>query len=126
MIANVSICGFLLWLFDNFGLGISISVDPTLSATVLHLVAVFAVMGFVFWLLNSPIKWVIQKLSVPVNMLTLGLFSLVINVFIFYLFEWMINTYASPEIVVELGNFLQTLILSLVMSTGITVLKKIV
>ena len=126
MIANVVICGFLLWLFNNFQLGISISIDPTLSATIFHLIAVFAVMGFVFWFLNSPIKRVIQKLSFPVNMLTLGLFSLVINVFIFYLFERIMDTYASPDVIVDLGNFLQTLILSLIMTVGITILKKII
>ena len=125
-LANVAISGFLLWLLSYFKLGISISVDPELSVTIYHLIGVFAVLGFVFWILNSPIKWIIQKLSFPVNMLTLGLFSLVINVFIFYLFEWIMDTYVSPDVIVDLGNFLQTLVLSLIMTVGITILKKII
>ncbi|MDR3168347.1 MAG: phage holin family protein [Candidatus Peribacteria bacterium] len=126
LIANVVICGFLLWLCNHFQLGIAIEVSPELTSTWLHWVAVFVIMGFVFRLLNSPIKWVIQTLSFPVNLLTLGLFSLVINVLIFYLFAWVMSTYFAPDIVVQLGNLMQTLILSLIMSVGITILKKIV
>ena len=126
LIANVVICGFLLWLCNHFQLGIHIDINPDLTATWLHWVAMFVIMGFVFWLLNSPIKWVIQTLSFPVNMLTLGLFSLVVNVLIFYVFAWIMNTYFAPDIVVQLGNLLQTLILSLIMSVGITILKKII
>ncbi|MDR2541655.1 MAG: phage holin family protein [Candidatus Peribacteria bacterium] len=126
LIANIGICGFLLWLFYHFQLGIDITINPELTDTRLHRIAMFVIMGFVFWLLNSPIKWVIQTLSFPVNMLTLGLFSLLINVVIFYLFAWVMNTYFAPDIVVKLGNLLQTLILSLIMSVGITILKKIV
>ncbi|MDR0606769.1 MAG: phage holin family protein [Candidatus Peribacteria bacterium] len=126
LIANVVICGFLLWLCNHFQLGIHIEIDANLTETWLHRIAMFVIMGFVFWLLNSPIKWVIQTLSFPVNILTLGLFSLVINVFIFYLFAWIMSTYFAPDIVVQLENLLQTLILSLIMSVGITILKKIV
>lgn len=126
LIANIVICGFLLRLFNYFQLGITITIDPELTGTRLHLVAMFVIMGFVFWLLNSPIKWVIQTLSFPVNMLTLWLFSLVINVGIFYLFARVMNTYFSPDIVVSIGNLLQTVILSLIMSVGVMILKKIV
>jgi putative membrane protein len=126
LIANVVICGFLLWLCNHFQLGIHIEVNPELTSTWLHWVAMFGIMGFVFRLLNSPIKWVIQTLSFPVNLLTLGFFSLVINVFIFYLFVWVMRTYFAPDIVVQLGNLMQTLMLSLIMSVGITILKKIV
>jgi uncharacterized membrane protein YvlD (DUF360 family) len=59
-------------------------------------------------------------------MLTLGLFSLVINVLIFYLFAWIMNTYFAGDVTVVLGNIIQTLILSFIMTFGITVLKKIV
>jgi putative membrane protein len=83
-------------------------------------------MGGVFWVLNSPLKWIIQTLSFPVNMLTLGLFSLVINVAIFYLFEWVMNRYFAPDVKVQLGNILQTLVLSLIMAVGSGILKKIV
>ncbi|MDR0860379.1 MAG: phage holin family protein [Candidatus Peribacteria bacterium] len=126
LIANIVICGFLLRLFNHFQLGIDITVNPELTSTRLHRVAIFVILGFVFWLLNSPIKWLIQTLSFPVNMLTLGLFSLVINVAIFYLFSRVMNTYFAPDIVVKMGNLLQTLILSLIMSVGVTILKKIV
>jgi putative membrane protein len=126
LFANVVICGFLLWMFNYFKLGIEITINPALTATIFHLIAIFAILGLVFRLLNSPIKWIIQTLSFPVNILTLGLFSLVINVAIFYLFARIMNTYFSPDVVVQLGNLLQTLILSLIMSVGITILKKIV
>ena len=126
LIANVVICWFLLRLFDYFKLWISISVDSEIAVNIRKYVLMFVIMGFVFRLLNSPIKRIIKTLSFPVNMLTLGLFSLVINIAIFYLFARIMNRYFAPDIAVQLGNLIQTLILSLVMSVGIAILKKIV
>jgi len=121
----VFIYGFLLWLFNHFELGIQIIFDPAQRhVSTLHLLLLFVVLGCVFWLLNSPIKSIIKVLSFPVNMLTLGLFSFVINVLIFYVFQWVTTTYV-PGVEVILGTLLQTAILSFIMAIGSTILKKI-
>lgn len=132
LLANVIICGLLLFLFAYFELGILITfyevAIPDLSITgenILALVISFATLGFVFWILNSPIKSILKVLSFPVNALTLWLFSLVINVIIFYVFAWIATTYL-PDVSIQLGNIIQTLILSFVMALGITILKKFI
>ncbi|MDR0369242.1 MAG: hypothetical protein LBH96_01560 [Candidatus Peribacteria bacterium] len=78
LLANVIICGLLLFLFAYFELGILITfyevAIPDLSITgenILALVISFATLGFVFWILNSPIKSILKVLSFPVNALTL-------------------------------------------------------
>jgi uncharacterized membrane protein YvlD (DUF360 family) len=133
ILANILICGILLFIFAWFELGMQVYINDILLNTLpidtdmmLQLLMSFFCLGVVFRILNFPIKWIIQTLSFPVNVLTLGLFSLVINVFLLYLFARITNHYLAPEVVVQLGNLLQTLILSLIMSVGITILKKIV
>ena len=66
----------------------SFSVD-----TIVSLLIVFGVLGFLFWVINSPVKKILSILTIPVNVLTLGLFSLLLNVLVFYLFQYIANTY---------------------------------
>ena len=126
LLANVVICWFLLWLFSYFSFGISISLHHSANSDIVYFLTIFAILWFVFWLLNFPIKNILKILSFPVNTLTLWIFSLVINVVIFYLFTWICNTYSDGIVVVTLGNILQTLILSFAMTLGIGVLRKFV
>lgn len=132
LLANIIICGLLLFLFAYFELGVLITFHgvaiPNLAINgenILALIISFASLWFVFWILNSPIKSILKVLSFPINALTLWLFSLLINVVIFYLFAWIASTYL-PDVSVQLGNIVQTLILSFVMALGITVLRKLV
>ncbi|MBO4204189.1 phage holin family protein [bacterium] len=76
-------------------------------------------------MLNSPVKKILTLVSIPVNVLTLGLFSLVINMLIFYLFAGVINSYFSPDISVQLGTLLQVFILSIIMSVCSSFLSKL-
>ena len=126
LLANVLICWFLLWLFSYFSFGISISLSSSVSSDIVYFLIIFAVLWFIFWLLNFPIKKILKILSFPVNTLTLWIFSLVINVAIFYLFTRICNTYSDGVVEVALGNILQTLILSFAMTLGIGILRKFV
>ena len=126
LIANIVVCWILLYVFNYFWLGIKFTfANPNVESSIISLVWIFLMLGFVFWVFNSPIKWILKTLSCPVNFMTLWLASIVINVLIFYLFAYVVNNYLDRGVTVKLWEIWQTLILSFIMSIGITILTKI-
>lgn len=126
LIANIVVCGILLFLFDRFWIGISIDfVNTSATGSIVYLVWTFLVLWFVFWVFNSPIKRILKALSFPVNFITLWLMSIVINVLVFYLFAFVVNNYLDLWVAVKLWVIWQTLILSIIMWVSISVLTKI-
>ncbi len=126
LIANIVVCGILLFLFDRFWIGISIDfANASATESIVYLVWTFLVLWFVFWVFNSPIKRILKTLSFPVNFITLWLVSVVINVLVFYLFAFVVNNYLDLWVAVKLWAIWQTLILSVIMWVSISVLTKI-
>jgi len=72
--------------------------------------------------------WVIRKilkfLATPINMLTLGIASIIINMVILYLFQYIISQ-LDLGITVSLGSIEQTFILSIIITLLTLILKKI-
>lgn len=126
LIANVVICGALLFLFNYYSIWIKIDfANPEMQKSIITLVWAFLILGFVFRIFNSPIKWILKTLSCPVNFLTLWLASIAINVLVFYLFAYAVNNYLDLWMTVTLWEIWQTLILSFIMAIGIAILTKI-
>ena len=126
LIANIVVCWILLFVFNYYSIWIKFTfTDPSIENSVINLIWTFLVLGLIFWIFNSPIKWLLKTLSCPVNFLTLWLASIVINVLIFYMFAYVVNNYLDWGVVVKLWEIWQTVILSVIMSVGITVLTKI-
>ena len=86
---------------------------------------IFLFIGFLFWILDKIIKKVIKILTLPINFLTLGLFSIVINVWFIYLFQYVINTYFSNIAIVNLSWWIQVFIVSIVIWILNLALKKL-
>lgn len=127
LIVNVIVSGGLLflfgwWLWTNIGIKI-IFENPENS--ILKIIIVFLMLWLVFRIFNSPIKWILKTLSCPVNFLTLWLVSIAINVLIFYMFQYFVNTYSNWMIEVKLWEIWQTLILSFIMAICTSILTKI-
>ena len=74
---------FLLrWLFNGIALYLATRVVPGLSAPdTLGVIIAALVLG----LLNASIRWLLLILTLPINILTLGLFTLVVNAVMLYL-----------------------------------------
>ncbi len=133
LLLNIVIYSWLLWVFAYFELGMRIFVSkiPLQKlplddfSSLMNLWLTFLCLWIVFWLLNSPVKKILTLVSIPVNVFTLGLFSLVINILIFFLFEWVVNDFFAPEIRIQLGTLLQVFILSIIMSVSSSFLRKI-
>lgn len=126
LIANIVISWILLYVFNYYSIWIKITfADPNVEKSIFTLVWAFLVLWFIFWVFNSPIKWLLKIVSCPVNFITFWLASVVINVLVFYLFAYVVNTYLDWQVIVKLWEIWQTLILSIIMAMGITVLTKI-
>ena len=126
LIANVVICGALLFVFNYYSIWIKINfADPQTQQSIITLVWAFLILWFVFRVFNSPIKRILKTLSCPVNFLTLWLASIAINVLVFYLFAYAINNYLDLWMTVQLWEIWQTLILSFIMAIWIAILTKI-
>ena len=67
----------------------------------------------IFWFMNDVIKRVARAITLPIRILTLWLFNVVLNVWFFFIFEWIINTYVD-SITVELWSVIQIILLSIV------------
>jgi len=126
LIANIVISWALLYVFNYYSIGIKISFsNPEVEKSIISLVWAFLVLGLIFWVFNSPIKWILKTLSCPINFLTLWLASIIINVLVFYMFAYVVNTFLDWEVVVKLWEVWQTLILSFIMAISIAILTKI-
>lgn len=83
----VSICtiALLAWLFPNISYGSSITLIVT---------------GIVLTLLDKTIRPILKILFLPINVVTLGLFSLVINVFILYLVTYFVPGFVIDNVII--------------------------
>ncbi len=90
---------------------------------------VFLLLGLVFWIVNFGIKRVLHIITFPLKFLTLGISSIVINVGVFYFFQWFINENCNQFARVQLPSgdlgWVRVLILSVIISTVYALLSKI-
>lgn len=85
--------GFLIRVIVNaIAVGVAVWLVPGIevAATTETWVAV-ALLALFLSLLNSSIKPILHVLSLPVSILTFGIFALVVNTFVLYLASWMAN-----------------------------------
>jgi len=71
-----------LWLVDVMFTDISFMDTPALFIT-----------AIVFGLLNAVIKPLLLFFTLPINLLTLGLFTLIINAIVLELADWLIDSF---------------------------------
>lgn len=124
LVINIVISAGLLYLFNYYAIGIKIELVQ-IPDSLVSLIWIFLVLWLIFRIFNSPIKRILKTLSCPINFLTLWLLSLVINVLVFYLFQFAANLFFDGEVVVHLWAIWQTVILSFIMAIWISILKKV-
>lgn len=79
---------------------------------------IVVVAGTILWLINGLVRPVIKLITLPLTLVTLGLFSLVINTLMVMLTDWLV-----PGI--ELGGFWPSFALALVVSLLQVILSRI-
>jgi len=84
-LVRAALTGFALWVVTLLVGGISfVGGDTTLAR-----VGIIFVVGVIFGLVNAFIKPVVQLLSIPLYILTLGLIHIVINALMLMLTAWI-------------------------------------
>lgn len=73
-----------------------------------------------YWVMRKVLKF----LATPINMLTLGIASIIINMIILYAFQYVVSQ-LDLGITVSLGSIEQTFILSIIITILTLILKKI-
>lgn len=80
IVKKIALYSFSLWLTTFLAAGLVIK-DGILT---------FLVAGFVFYLLQRVLKPILQLITIPLNMATLGFFSLIINAVILYVLTMIV------------------------------------
>ena len=84
----------------------------------------FILLAILFWIVNNIVKWVLKFLSLPLTYLTFWSFTLVLNVVLLYIFEYVVNG-SWLWIVVKLWEFYYVVLLSFIASFIAFLIKKI-
>ncbi len=84
-LVRAALTGFALWVVTLLVGGIKfVGGDTTLQK-----VGIIFVVGIIFGLVNAFIKPIVQLLSIPLYILTLGLIHIVINAFMLWITAWI-------------------------------------
>jgi putative membrane protein len=82
---RAALTGFALWVVTKVVAGLSfVGGDTTLQR-----VGIIFVVGVIFGLVNAIIKPIVQILSIPLYILTLGLIHIVINALMLWITAWI-------------------------------------
>jgi len=102
----------LRWILNSFGLWVAVRIFGTgyADAEIAQNASIFLVGGLIFSIVNSIIRPIVIILSLPAILLTLGLFTIVVNGFMVY-----ISLLLTPGLQMTFGySILTGLVLSLV------------
>lgn len=80
----------------------------------------------IFWIINDIIRKVIQLVALPITVLTMGLFSFVINVWIIYAYKFIINNIDWLWVEIQLNWwFVNVLLIAFIIAIFNLLYKKI-
>lgn len=95
----------LHWIVSAAAIGVAAYLLPSVQVTLVAALVTAVVLG----LLNTVLKPILVILTLPVNILTLGLFTFVINALIIMLVSWAVPGF-------HVDGFLSALIFSVVLA----------
>ncbi len=88
-----------LWLAVMFVPGVKVELLPDSNFFGIHLTAqwqIFLLLGIVLGLLNYFLKPILKALALPLEIITLGLFSFVINMGLVWLIDYNFKEFSAP------------------------------
>jgi putative membrane protein len=99
LLSQIAAASLGLWLAASFVSGVKISLNPESNLFGIPLTGqwqIFLVLGVVLGLINIFIKPILKAITLPLRMLTLGAFSLAINMFLIWLLDKMFKELSAP------------------------------
>ncbi|WP_129668880.1 phage holin family protein [Phytoactinopolyspora endophytica] len=91
-IVRIIVNGLALWVATEIVSGVNITSDDSTSDRILT----FGVIALIFALVNAFIKPVVQLLTLPLFILTLGLFTFIVNALMLWLTGWIAEQLDVP------------------------------
>jgi putative membrane protein len=88
LLLRVAVNGVALWVAALIVPGISFGAQSSLTSEIISIAAV----GLIFGLLNAVVRPILFLLSLPLLILTLGLFTFVLNAIMLSLTSWVAET----------------------------------
>ena len=123
-IVRVLINGLALWIASWILPGLDISTTATTEAVAqggvtqgtdpLGIILAYLFIGLIFGLVNALVRPIVSLLSLPITILTLGLFTIVINAAMLYLTSWL-SSYTPVHFTID--SFLWTAVLAAIIIT---------
>ena len=124
---RVIINGLALWIASWLLPGLDISTTATTEAVAktgvsqgtdaAGIILAYLFIGLIFGLVNAFVRPVVSFLSLPITILTLGLFTVVINAAMLYLTSW-ISSYTPVHFTID--SFFWTAVLAAIIITVIS------
>ncbi len=75
-----------------------------------------AVVAVAFRVMERVVKRILKIVTVPLNVLTLGLAGFVVNVLLFFVLQAVLNVFSGGAVGIELGSLSDVAILSIALS----------
>ncbi len=126
-IVRVLINGLALWIASWILPGLDISTTATTEAVAqggvtqgtdpLGVVLAYLFIGLIFGLVNALVRPIVSLLSLPITILTLGLFTIVINAAMLYLTSWL-SSYTPVHFTID--SFFWTAVLAAIIITVVS------
>lgn len=91
ILVRLIVNGLALWVATEIIDGVTVTADST-SNQIITLLGV----ALIFGIINAVIKPIVTLLSLPLLILTLGLFTLVVNALMFWLTSWIADRLDVP------------------------------
>ncbi len=126
-IVRVLINGLALWIASWILPGLDISTSATTAAVAntgvtqgtetVGIVLAYLFIGLIFGVVNAFVRPLVSFLSLPITILTLGLFTIVINAAMLYLTSWL-SSYTPVHFTID--SFFWTAVLAAIIITLIS------
>ncbi|MGM9471938.1 phage holin family protein [Pseudarthrobacter sp. YS3] len=126
-IVRVLINGLALWIASWILPGLDISTSATTEAVAktgvtqgtdtIGIILAYLFIGLIFGVVNAFVRPLVSFLSLPITILTLGLFTIVINAAMLYLTSW-ISSYTPVHFTID--SFFWTAVLAAIIITLIS------
>jgi len=126
-IVRVLINGLALWIASWILPGLDISPTATTEAVAqsgvpqgtdpIGIILAYLFIGLIFGLVNALVRPIVSLLSLPITILTLGLFTIVINAAMLYLTSWL-SSYTPVHFTID--SFFWTAVLAAIIITVVS------
>jgi len=107
ILSSIFINTLIIYIMSNYIIWLDFKITFTTCS-----LEVYLLVWTIFWSLDVILKKIVKILSLPLNILTLGIFGIIINIWFIYLFAYIINNYIDIAIV-QLWTIIQVFIMSI-------------